>query len=338
MKYKRIVVSHYGGPENLHLIEEEIPEPRANEVRVKILTAGVSLADILIREGVHVESLFRRTPFSPGWDIVGTVDKVGEKPSTTPSWQIGDNVAALTIVGGYAQYLCVPSSQLVSVPSGVDSAEAVSLVLNYTTAYQMLHRCAHIKSGESILVHSAAGGVGTALLQLGRLVGLEMYGTSSRSKEKLVSELGARPIDYKSVDFVQEIFRLTGNGVDVVFDGLGTKSLMRSYKTLRAGGRLMGYGFGSTVKDRRHRAYQIALNIINWIKLLALNLKPDGRKVIPYSIQTLQRRKPALFREDLEFLLNLLKHEKVKPIIAPRMPLNEADSSSGVIGSRVGDW
>ena len=85
MKYKRIVVSHYGGPENLHLIEEEIPEPRANEVRVKILTAGVSLADILIREGVHVESLFRRTPFSPGWDIVGTVDKVGEKPSTTSS-------------------------------------------------------------------------------------------------------------------------------------------------------------------------------------------------------------------------------------------------------------
>ena len=92
MKYKRVVISHYGGPENLHLIEDEIPEPRAHEVRVKILTAGVSLADILIREGVHVESLFRRTPFSPGWDIVGTVDKVGEKPSTTPSWQIGDNV------------------------------------------------------------------------------------------------------------------------------------------------------------------------------------------------------------------------------------------------------
>ena len=317
----------------LNLIEEEIPEPRANEVRVKILTAGVSLADILIREGVHVESLFRRTPFSPGWDIVGTVDKVGEKPSTTPSWQIGDNVAALTIVGGYAQYLCVPSSQLVSVPSGVDSAEAVSLVLNYTTAYQMLHRCAHIKSGESILVHGAAGGVGTALLQLGNLVGLEMYGTSSRNKEKQVSELGAKPIDYKSVDFVQEIFRLTGNGVDVVFDGLGTKSLMRSYKTLRAGGRLMGYGFGSTVKDRRHRAYQIALNIINWIKVLTLNLIPDGRKVIPYSIQTLQRRKPAWFREDLEILLNLLKHEKIKPIIAARMSLNEAARAHELLGT-----
>ena len=331
--HKRIIVSKFGGPENLHLIEEEIPEPRAHEVRVKILTAGVSFADILMREGFHPETLLKRTPFSPGWDIVGTVDKVGEKLPRTSSWQIGDIVAALPIVGGYAQYLCVPSNQLVSVPSGVDSAEAVGIVLNYTTAYQMLDRCAHIKPGESILVHSAAGGVGTALLQLGRLVGLEMYGTSSRSKEKLVSELGARPIDYKSVDFVQEIFRLTGNGVDVVFDGLGTKSLMRSYKTLCSGGRLMGYGFGSTVKDRRHRAYQIALNIINWIKVLALNLLPDRRKVIPYSIQTLQRRKPAWFREDLEILLNLLKNEKIKPIIAVKMPLNEAARAHELLGT-----
>ena len=158
--------------------------PRANEVRVKILTAGVSFADILMREGIHPESVFKRRPFSPGWDIVGTVDKVGEKLSTTSTWQIGDIVAALPIVGGYAQYLCVPSNQLVSVPSGVDSVEAVGIVLNYTTAYQMLHRCAHIKSGESILVHSAAGGVGTALLQLGNLVGLEMFGTLSRRKKK----------------------------------------------------------------------------------------------------------------------------------------------------------
>ena len=91
---------------------------------------------------------FRQTPFTLGWDIVGTVDKIGEKLSATSTWQIGDIVAALPIVGGYAQYLCVPSTQLVSVPSGVDSAEAVSIVLNYTSAYQMLNRCAHIKSGE----------------------------------------------------------------------------------------------------------------------------------------------------------------------------------------------
>jgi NADPH:quinone reductase-like Zn-dependent oxidoreductase len=322
VKYKRIIISKFGGPENLQLIEEEIPEPRADEVRIKILTAGVSLADILIREGVHPESLFRRRPFPLGWDIVGIVDKLGEKVSTRSKLQIGDTVAALPIVGGYAQYLCLPPNQLVSVPSGLDPAEAVSVVLNYITAYQMLHRCAHIKSGESILVHGAAGGVGTALLQLGSMLGLDMYGTCSLSKEKIVSELGGKPIDYKSVDFVQEIFRLTDNGVDAVFDGIGSKSLMRSYKTLRTGGRLIGYGFGSTLKEGRH--HQIVSNITNWIYILALNLIPDRRKIIPYSIQTLKRRKPDWFREDLQKLLNLLKQEKIKPINAARMPLNQA--------------
>ena len=107
--------------------EKVLPEPRADEVRIKILTAGVSLADILMREGVHPESLFRRTPFSLGWDIVGTVDKFGEKVSSTNTWTIGHTVAALPIVGGYAQYLCLPSSQLVPVPSGLDSAKVVSM-------------------------------------------------------------------------------------------------------------------------------------------------------------------------------------------------------------------
>ena len=334
MNNRRIIVSKFGGPENLRIIEEEIPLPDAHEVRVKILTAGVSLADILIREGIHPESVFRRTPFSLGWDIVGIVDKVGEKVSKTSTWQIGDSVAALPIVGGYTQYLCLPPNELVSVPSGLDPVDAVSLVLNYTTAYQMLHRCAHIKSGESILVHGAAGGVGTALLQLGRLTGVEMYGTCSLSKEKIVSELSGKPIDYKSVDFVQEIFRLTENGVDVVFDGIGTKSLMRSYKTLRTGGRLIGYGFGSMSKNGHRRTHQIVSNVINWINLLVLNLIPDRRKVIPYSIQTLKRRKPDWFREDLQALFNLLKHEKIKPIIAARMPLNQAIQAHELLGTR----
>lgn len=327
MNSKRVIISKFGGAENLRLIEEVIPEPRADEVRIKILTAGVSLADILMREGVHPESLLRRTPFSLGWDIVGAVDKLGDKVSSTNRWTIGHTVAALPIVGGYAQYICLPSSQLVSVPSDLDPAEAVSMVLNYTTAYQMLHRCARIKFGERILVHGAAGGVGTALLQLGKLAGLEMYGTCSHSKEKVVTDLGAKPIDYKSVDFVQEVFRLAEEGVDAVFDGIGTKSLLRSYKTLRDRGRLVGYGFGSMTKVRRHQRYQIISNILNWVNVFALNLLPYRRKVIPYSIQTLKRRRPDWFRDDLTLLLNLLKQGKIKPIIASRMPLDEADKA-----------
>ena len=317
MKYKHIVIPRFGGSENLLLLEDELLEPRANEVRVKVLAVGVSFADILMREGAHPESMNRRTPFTPGWDVVGVVDKLGDKVLT---WQTGQMVAALPIVGGYAEYMCLPSDELVPIPPGLDPAEAVSLVLNYITAYQMLHRCAHVKPGEIILINGgAAGGVGTALLQLGKLANLnKMYGTASSEKHHIVSDLGGIPIDYKSVDLVQEIIKLTSHddsserGVDAVFDGLGGKSLKSSYEILRSGGRLVAYGpFSPT-------------DIENWMMMFTLNLIPDKRKFFLYSVQTLKRLKPVWFHEDLTLLLNLLKQGKIKPIITTRMPLNQA--------------
>jgi NADPH:quinone reductase-like Zn-dependent oxidoreductase len=314
MKCKYITIPKFGGPENLLLSEGELLEPLANKVRVKVLAAGVSFADILMREGVHPESMNRRTPFTPGWDVVGVVDKLGDEVST---WQTGQMVAALPIVGGYAEYIFLPSNDLVPVPPGLDHAEAVSLVLNYTTAYQMLHRCAHIRSGESILVHGAAGGVGTALLQLGKLANLKMYGTASYRKHDIVSSLGGIPIDYKSVDLIQEIIKLTGDvegecGIDAVFDGIGGKSLKSSYEVLRSGGRLVGYGPFSTT------------DIENWMMMFTLNLVPDKRKFILYSIQMLKRLKPVWFHKDLILLFNLLKQGKIKPTVAARIPLNQA--------------
>jgi len=157
-------------------------------------------------------------------------------------------VAALPIHGGYAQYICLPESELTLVPTGVDAAEAVSLVLNYVTAYQMMHRLGHAVPGQRVLVHGAAGGVGTALLQLGLLIGLEMYGTASLATHQIVSDLGATPIDYEKSDFVDEIHRLTGDGVDVVFDGVGEANVWRSFQALRPGGRVIAYGFTSFLK------------------------------------------------------------------------------------------
>jgi NADPH:quinone reductase-like Zn-dependent oxidoreductase len=326
MKYKHIVIPRFGGSENLSLLEDDLPEPRANEVRVRVLAAGVSAADISVREGVHPESMSRRPPFTLGWDVVGVVDKLGDKVST---WQTGQLVAALPIVGGYAEYIILPSDELVPVPSGVDHAEAVSLVLNYTTAYQMLHRCAEIKSGETILIYGAAGGVGTALLQLGKLANLKkMYGTASYEKHELVSSLGGIPIDYKSVDLFQEIMKLTSHddegerGVDVVFDGFGTKSLKSSYELLRSGGRLVAYGGSFSPID-----------IGNYMMMFTSNLIPDKRKFILYSIQMLKRLKPEWFQEDLILLLNLLKEGKIKPIVAARMPLNQAAEAQELLAS-----
>jgi NADPH:quinone reductase-like Zn-dependent oxidoreductase len=326
MKYKHIVISRFGGPENLSLVEDELREPQANEVRVKVLAAGVSLADILMREGVHPESWnLGRTPFTPGWDVVGVVDKLGDKVST---WQTGPMVAALPIVGGYSEYVFLSSNEMVPVPPRLDHAKAVSVVLNYITAYQMLHRCAHIKPSEIILVKGGgAGGVGTALLQLGKLANLrKMYGTASSEKHHIVSDLGGIPIDYKSVDVVQEIIKLTSHddkgepGIDAVFDGIGGKSFKSSYDILRSGGRLVAYG-GTPTAD-----------LGEWLMMFTMNVVSE-RKFILYSIQTLKRLKPMWFHEDLTLLFDMLKQGKISPIIAARMPLSQAAQAHKLLAS-----
>src|SRR5262245_9353026 len=152
VKLTRIVVTHYGGPEALRVVEEECPEPKDGEVRVRVLAAGVSLPDIMAREGVHPET--PPVPFTPGWDLVGEVDRLGDGISGIKPGQI---VAAMPISGAYAEFICLPQRELVPVPSGLDAAEAVSLILNYVTAYQMLHRSAKVRPGQRVLIHGASG-------------------------------------------------------------------------------------------------------------------------------------------------------------------------------------
>ncbi|HEX5091906.1 MAG TPA: zinc-binding dehydrogenase, partial [Burkholderiales bacterium] len=234
MKHQRIVVTRYGGPDALELIEEDRPEPAPGEVRVKMLAAGVALPDITAREGMHPET--PKVPYTPGWDLVGEVDELGEGAA---GFTKGQAVAAMPIHGAYAEYLCLPQHELVPVPQGLDPAEAVSLILNYITAYQMLHRSAKVRKGQRVLFHGASGGVGTALLQLGRLAGLEMYGTCSPKNAAAVAALGATPLDYQQ-DYVQEIRRLTGDGVDAVFDPIGGSHRWQSRQALRPGGCVVG--------------------------------------------------------------------------------------------------
>ena len=333
MKHTRIIVTRYGGPDALQVLEEECPEPKDGEVRVKVLAAGVSLPDIMAREGVHPET--PRVPFTPGWDLVGVVDRAGDGVSGIEPGQI---VAALPIHGAYAEYVCLPRGELIPVPSGLDAAEAVSLVLNYITAYQMLHRSAKVARGQSVLIHGASGGVGTALLQLGRLAGLQMYGTCSSRNASAVSALGGIPIDYQHQDFVKEIHRLTSEGVDVVFDPIGGVHLWNSRKALRPGGRVVGYGNTTSLRGkglasghpgRRNRLHGIPIYVLyiagGW-------LLPSRRRVLPYSIQWLKRLRPAWFRQDLIVLFDLLQQQKIKPLIAQRFPLAEAKHAHELLG------
>ena len=333
MKHARIIVTHYGGPDALQVLEEDCPEPKRDEVRVRALAAGVSLPDLMMREGIHPET--PPLPFTPGWDLVGVVDRLGDGVSGI---EPGQFVAALPISGAYAEFVCLPQRELVPVPSGLEPAEAVSLILNYVTAYQMLHRSAKVRPGQRVLIHGAAGGVGTALLQLGRLAGLEMYGTCSSRGASAVSDLGGIPIDYQHQEFVTEIQRLTGVGVDVVFDGIGGKHIWRSRKALRPGGRVVAYGLTASLRGgrlasghsgRRHRFRAIA---IFGLYIVGGWLLPGRKRVVPYSIQWLKRLRPALFRQDLSALFDLLEQRKIKPLIAQRFPLAEARRAHEVLG------
>ena len=333
MRNTRIIVTHYGGPDELRVVEEECPEPGPGEARVRVLAAGVSLPDVMMREGIHPET--PRVPFTPGWDLVGVVDRLGGGVSGIEPGQV---VAALPISGAYAQFICLPRRELVPVPSGLDSAEAVSLVLNYITAYQMMHRSVQLRPGRRVLIHGAAGGVGSALLQLGRLAGLEMYGTCSSRGAPAVKGLGGIPIDYQHQDFVSEVHRLTGEGADVVFDGIGGRHIWRSRRALRPGGTVVAYGITSSLRGGRlasgrsggrHRFRAIA---IFGLYIAGGWLLPGRKRVVPYSIQWLKRRRPEFFRNDLIALFDLLREKKIKPLIARRFPLVEARGAQELLG------
>jgi NADPH2:quinone reductase len=342
MKHSRVIVTHYGGPDALQVIQEECPEPKTGEVRLRVLAAGVSLPDVMAREGIHPET--PPVPFTPGWDLVGVVDQLGEGVSGIEPGQI---MTALPIHGAYAEYVCLSQGELVPVPPGLDAAEVVSLVLNYITAYQMMHRSVHVKLGQRVLIHGAAGGVGSALLQLGLVAELEMYGTCSAKGARAVSDLGCTPIDYQHQDFVQEIHRLTKDGVDVVFDPIGGAHLWQSRKALRHGGSVVGYGLTTSLRGealtstRPGRRQRFRGTPVFALYIIGGWLLPGRKRIVPYSIQTLKRLKPAWFRQDLIALLDLLKQKKLKPLVAHRFRFAEARQAhemlvkGGVIGKIV---
>jgi NADPH2:quinone reductase len=316
MKHHRVVVTRHGGPDVLQAVEEDLPEPGAGEVRVKVLAAGVSSYDLMFRRSGFLPGT-PKVPFTLGEDIVGRVDKLGGDVSTV---ELGQMVAGATwsigFGGGYAEYICLPVSEVVTVPADIDPAEAVCLVVNYLTAYMAMHRTAQVQSGERVLIQGAAGGTGTALLELGKLAGLEMYGTASKHNHELVSSFGATPIDYRTEDVVKRIHSLTGDGVDVVFDPIGgARQLWRSYKALNKDGRLVWFGVAATKKS--------GLKVIPFTLLTVFLLKliPGGKQT-PLAPDLSEDN--AWYRETLSELLDLLAEDKIKPVVAERIPLHEA--------------
>ncbi|UCC54579.1 MAG: zinc-binding dehydrogenase, partial [Anaerolineaceae bacterium] len=315
-KNHRAVVTRHGGPDVLQMIEEELPEPQAGEVRVRVQAAGVSAYDLMFRSSGSLPGT-PSVPFTLGTDIVGVVDKLGEgEAAVEPGQMVAGATFCFDGLGGYTEYICLPASEVVPVPSDVDPAQAVCLVANYLTAYMAMKNTAGVRAGERVLVHGAAGGVGTALLELGKLAGLEMYGTASGPKHEVVSALGATPIDYRTQDVVARIRALTGDGVDVVFDPIGgARQLWRSNQALRKGGRLVWFGVAATKKDGL-RVIPITMLTVGLLKLF-----PGGKHLLTISNLGADN---VWYRTTLSELLDMLAAGETDPIVSARIPLAEA--------------
>lgn len=318
MKYKSVTATKRGGPEVLQIIEHELRDPSASEIRIKTQAVPVCLPDITARYGQT--PFCPKVPFTPGYAVIGTVDAIGKNVTNAA---IGDRVAALTAFGAYAEYVYWDAERLIPVPETLDAAKAIPLILNYIVAYQIMYRTARVSVGDTVLIIGASGGIGTALLQLGKLAGLKMYGIASKSKHCTLTEYGAIPIDYRTQDFVEVIHQAEPQGLDAVFDGMSGDYFGRSYLLLRRGGKLVGYGNPLSTSGMLKFLGQILL----------FSLLPDGRSARSYSTGLSRFAWPP-FLEDWKKLFTLLEEGKINPVIAARFPILEASKANALLESR----
>lgn len=314
--HRRIVVPRRGIPSVMEVVEEDLPEPGPGEVRVKTLAAGVSSYDVMLR-GNWFPGL--KPPYTPGEDVVGVVDKLG---SGVADPELGRRVGLWTFgdAGGYAEYICAPADRAVAVPDGLESEAAVALIVNYLTANLALHKMAEVRGGERLLAHGAAGGVGSALVQLGVRAGLDVYGTASDYNHELVESLGATPIDYRNEDFVARVRELSGDGVDVVVDVIGgARQLWRSSQALRKGGRLVMLGMASA-QQSGFRRIPGTMAVLGLVKLL-----PNGKATpLGPGMEKYPAANMDWYRESLAGFFELAAGGEMEPVIAATFPLLEA--------------
>jgi len=310
-----VQVTRFGGPDELEVVDAPMPTAGRGEVRVRVLASSLEYTDVVIRRHLYPQTMSRRPPFVMGYDLIGEIDQIGDGLN---DFQLGDRVADLTVLGSNATYCTLKSDHLIRVPADVDVAEAAALILSWTTAYQLLHRTAQVERGQRILVHGAAGAVGQALLVLGKLAGLELWGTARGEHAALIRELGATPIDYQHEDFT----RILPDGFDVVFDGVGKDGYGRSLAALKRGGLLCAYGYTASVQSQR-RPFEILTWLARqYLQSLSQSLLSRKRTRV-YSINVMRARHPAWFREDLEQLFGLLKTRAIRPRIAQRISFDE---------------
>jgi NADPH2:quinone reductase len=324
--YRAQMITRPGGPEVLQTVDLPVADPGPGELRVAVRTAGVGATDLTMLAGDYMFA--PKMPFVGGYEIAGVVEAIG---ADVTGFRVGQRVAALTVYGGFAECLVRGAEHFVPIPDEVSDVEAVAMILNYVTAWQMIHRVAHVRAGQTALVTGAAGGVGTALLQLLQLAGVKTYGAASAGKHGLVAGLGATPLDYRLAPIDRLIRAQKPAGVDFVFDAIGGANIGPCLRATRRGGMVVGYGFmavdGALAKARMF-----------WDLFVGARLR--GRRGTFYGITLWYRRDPKPFHEDLPKILALVAQRQINPVIAATFPLLEAKRAierlaTGVVEGKI---
>ncbi|MGB9118564.1 zinc-binding dehydrogenase [Bradyrhizobium sp.] len=308
--YRAMMIAKPGGPEVLQQVDLPVTEPGASELRVRVRACGVGATDFAMLAGSY--AFAPKLPFVGGYEIAGVIEALGEGVT---GFHVGQRVAALTVHGGFAERLVRGAEHFVPIPDEVSDVEAAAVILNYVSAWQMIHRAAKVQAGRSALVTGAGGGVGTALLQLLRLAGVKTYGAASSRKHGLIAKLGATPIDYQAGPVDRLIRASEPSGVDVAFDALGGANIGKCIRAVRRGGTVVGYGF-MAVDGRLARA-RMFFDVFVGSRL-------RGRRGTFYGISLLYRKDRKPFLEDLPKILALIAHRKIKPVISAVFPLRDA--------------
>jgi NADPH2:quinone reductase len=326
------VLHHYGEPHNSFRLEER-PDltPRAGHVVIDVEAFGINYADITARRG-----MYRDAPPKPcvvGYEVTGRIRLLGEGVT---GYAPGDRVIALTRFGGYATQAEADARAMARIPEGMDAHEALALTVQYSTAYYAAEDRVRIFPGDKVLIHAAAGGVGSALVQLARRRGATIFGTAgSDEKLKLLRELGVHhPINYRKQDFAAEVRKVVGDaGLDIAFDSLGGKLFKQTYKLLGVGGRIVGYG----AADRMDGAKGILGDIRLLLGFGFYNpafLLMQTRTLSGVNMLRLADHRPEALRRVLEAVVDLANKGEVKPILGGVYPHTQLAEAHAHVESR----
>lgn len=328
---KAVYITRHGGPDVLRCEEKPDLQPGPGEVRIAVRASGINFADIMQRLGLYPSRF--KPPYVPGFEAAGTVDAVGQG---VQNWRPGARALAMLAQGGYAGQVVVPAESAVPIPEGMPFEEAAALPVNYLTAYHMMVRLGNLRKGERILIHTAAGGVGLAAIQLAKDIGAEIFGTASSSKHALLREKGVdHPIDYRTQDFAEEVKRITGDkGVDMILDPLGGAATARDYDLLAPLGRLMVFGFSSAAPGEK-RSLAALWQVARMPKFSPRKLMMENKAVFGVHLGRLNTpAAQAVLAEELGQLFRLYSQGKIRPLVGKTFPLEQAAEAHRFIHRR----